>query len=609
MQYENVSPKKLLNSVKKTQEYSLIKKATEHAEKELTGKKLSNCLNTAYTINSLAIRGNIISATLLHETKLNQEEIKKEFNEDTKKLVESIRKIKKIESQYKNFDSKTLSKIILATTKDARTIIIILASKLAELRNAKKEEKHKAKIVQEVYLPISQKLGLNEIKWELEDLAFKLLQKKEYDKIKYKLKKKKTEREKELKKIIKEIKKTLKKEKIKAEVIGRTKNFVGIHNKMKRKKCGLEDLHDLIAVRIICNTIKECYIILGIIHSLYEPLLNSFDDYIANPKENNYKSIHTDLKTKDKQVFEAQIRTWEMNAEAEEGLPAHWTYKQIKKDTEFDGKLIWAKQLIEWNKKNKTKNVLDTIKIGFEEKKIFTLTPKADIIELLPKSTPIDFAYSIHSAVGNKCSKAKVNGKIVPLDYPLENGDIIEIIISPKQHPKRQWLTIAKTTKAKAKIRQALEITGQEKKRKKTIKTIPIKMTHSIRISKCCNPLPEDKIAALKTTKRKIAIHKENCRNILRENPKKIIPISWEMIGKKELTAEIKIEAKEKVNLLKDILDAIVLLKGKVIATETKVENKKVISKFTIQAKKPQAISRIIEKIKKIEGIKTVKRS
>jgi len=606
MEYENASRKKLMALVKKAPEIELIKKALDKSENNLSGKQYSNALNTAFILSPLLMRGNIISAALLYETKISEETIKKEFNEDTMKLIVSMRKIKKIESQQKNFSSETLSKIILATTKDVRTIILALATKLSELRNTKEDEKKLARIVKEVYLPISQKLGLNEIKWELEDLSFKILQREEYTKIKNEMKKKKKKRDKDLKKIEKEIKKALKKEKINAKVVGRAKNFYGIYNKMKKKKCKVNELHDLLAVRVICNTIKECYIILGLIHSMYEPLLNAFDDYIANPKENNYRSIHTDLKTETGKRFEAQIRTWEMNTEAEEGLPAHWSYKQIKKDREFDGKLSWAKQLIEWNKKHKPKDVFNIIQLGFEDKKIFTLTPKADIIELPPKATPIDFAYAIHSNIGNQCDKAKVNEKIVPLNHELENGDIVEIITSKKQFPKRQWLTIARTARAKARIRQALEITGKERKTKNPEKQIAKKQIHSIRISKCCNPLPGDKITGMKTTKRKITIHKESCRNVLRENPKKLIPINWEMIGKKELTAEIKIETTEKINLLNTILDAIVSLKGKVISTEAKMENKKVSSKFVIQVKNPQTITKIIEKIEKIDGVKQV---
>lgn len=610
MHYESVTPKKMLSSVRKAPNLPLIKEALALVRQKLNGKQFSYAVDTAYTVAPLVTRGNMISATLLYETKLSGENIEKEFNEDTRKLVESMRKIKKIESQHKNFSTKILSKIILATTKDIRTIIIALASKVTELKSAKKEDKQTAKIVKEVYLPISQKLGLDEIRWELEDLSFKILQRGEYQKIKNLLKRKKNERESDLRKIMKEVKKALKKEKINAKVIGRTKNFYAIYNKIQKKNLKITDLHDLIAIRVICNTIKECYIILGIIHSMYEPLLNCFDDYIANPKENNYRSIHTDVKTKEGKVFEAQVRTWEMNAEAEEGLPAHWTYKEIGKDKEFDGKLTWAKQLIEWNKKHKPKDVLGAIQVGFEEKKIFTLTPKADIIGLPLKSTPIDFAYAIHSAVGNRCEKVKVNDKIVPLDYELENGDIIEIITSKKQVPKRHWINIARTAKAKSRIKQALEIVDSGRERKTKIgKKMPRKLVHLIRISKCCNPLPGDKITAIKTTKRKITVHKDNCRNVLRENPKKLIPINWEMIGKKELAAEIRIESTEKVNLLKEILDSIVSLKGKVISTQAKMENTRVSSKFVIKTKNPQTIGKIIEKIRKIEGVRHVSRA
>ncbi|MFH1663267.1 MAG: TGS domain-containing protein [archaeon] len=605
MKYKNVSANDLFKSLKKDTDLLTIKKATELAKNHLEGKQLSNALNTAFTLVSLGLKENTISAALLWETGLKEEEILKELNEDAQKLVMETRKIKKIESQNKNFSPETLSKIILATTKDIRTIIIILSAKLAELRNTKSNEEL-AKNVMEVYCPISQKLGLEEINWELEDLSFRIIEPKAYNAIKNAMKKTRKERDSELKKIVEEIRKKLKKEGINANIIGRTKNFYGIYKKMKKKKCRLKDLRDLTAVRIICNTIKECYLILGFIHSMHEPLLGSFDDYIASPKKNNYRSIHTDLKTADGKVFEAQIRTMQMHIEAEEGMPAHWAYKELKKDKEFDGKLTWARELIEWQRKNKKEKMFETFNLSFEEKKIFTLTPKDKIIELPLNSTPLDFAYAIHSSLGNSCEKAKVNGKLVKLDHKLENGDLVEIITSKKQFPKKQWLSIVKSQKAKARIMNFLkiEVTKTKKIPEKTGK----KIIDSIKIAKCCSPISGDKIFAIKTTKRKLIVHRETCPNLLRENKKKIIPLNWGMVGKTETSTEIKIEAIEKINLLTDILDAIASMKAKAVSTEAKVENKNISCKFTLQAKKPETITKIIEKIKGIDGVKEVSR-
>jgi len=607
MKYENVSEEKFLKSLKKSQEIGLIKKAVKVCEKELAQKDFVSLLNTANLLSSLGLKDASISAVMLFETKMDSEEIKKEFTEETKNLVDSIRKIRKIENQRKNFDAETLSKIILATTQDVRTTIMVLALKLSKLRSAKKEDKELANLVKDIFLPISQKLGLEEVAWELEDLSFKILEQEKYLKMKNIIKRNRNDRENDLKKIENEIKKTLKKENINAKVIGRVKNLFGIYKKMKRKKCKLKDVHDLIAIRIICDTVKECYIILGIIHAMYESLLNSFDDYIASPKKNNYRSIHTDLKTADGKVFETQIRTWEMHAEAEEGTPAHWLYKDIKKNKEFDSELTWAKQLIEWSRKSKSKKIIESLKLRFEEKKIFVLTPNSDIIELVPGATPLDFAYAIHPSIGNTCEKTLVNGKIVSLDYELDNGDVVEIITSKKQVPKSQWLTIVKTNKAKSKIRQFLKI-KKEKKSKKEPQKILKKIINSIKISKCCNPIPGDKIFAIKTTKRKLTIHRENCENLKREDQKKVIPINWGMIGKRELSAEIKIKAKERINLLTEILDVIALMKGRVISTDAKVEKGSISCNFVLQTKKPEIIRKIVEKIRKIDGIKEVNR-
>ncbi len=607
MKYKNVSQEEFLKSLKKSFEIGLIKKAVKVSEKELNKENFTCLLNTAHLLNSLGLKDASISAVLLFETKMNQEEIKKEFTEETKNLVESIRKIRKIENQKKNFDAETLSKIILATTQDVRTTIMVLALKLAKMRRSKKDDKELAKLVKAVFLPISQKIGLEEVAWELEDLSFKILEQENYQKMKNILKRNRNDRENDLKKIENEIKKTLKKENINAKVIGRVKNLYGIHKKMKRKKCKLKGVHDLIAIRIICDTVKECYIILGILHAMYESLLNSFDDYIATPKKNNYRSIHTDLKTADGRVFEAQIRTWKMHAEAEEGTPAHWLYKDIKKDKEFDSELTWARQLIKWSRKSKSKKILESLKLRFEEKKIFVLTPNSDIIELVPGATPLDFAYAIHPNIGNTCEKTLVNGKIVSLDYELDNGDVVEIITSKKQVPKSQWLTIVKTNKAKTRIRQFLKI-KKEKKTKKEPKKISKKIIESIKISRCCNPIPGDKIYAIKTTKRKLTVHMENCKNLKREDQKKVIPINWEMIGKRELSAEIKIKAKERINLLTEILDVIASMKGKVISTDAKVEKENISCNFVLQTKKPEKIRKIVEKIRKIDGVKEVNR-
>ncbi|MBU1120522.1 RelA/SpoT family protein, partial [Candidatus Micrarchaeota archaeon] len=451
---------------------SFIQKAFSYAEEVYTEEKrvsgepfIQHSLNTAMIASELGLDEKTVASALLHNVlykgKTTEEELRNGFGDEVADMVIGITKINSIiERNRKKIELEVLSKLILATAKDMRAIFIKLADVLDSLRCIDIfNEKRRNEIAREallLYSPICHKFGLTKCRWEIEDLAFKQLDGKSYSWIKGRIKERREAREEKLNSLLKEVRERLEREGIKVEVNGRTKHFYGIKQKMQKYK--FNDIHDLLAIRIICDSVRDCYAILGIIHSMYEPITDCFDDYIANPKPNNYRSIHTDLR-KGKEVFEAQIRTGEMHNEAEEGSPAHWIYKRYREDKDFDKKITWTRQLMELTKKSKkAREFIDSLNLDFGKNKVFVLTPRGEVTELAEGSTPIDFAFNIHSEIGRTCEKAKVNGKIVPLNYVLENGDEVEIITSKKQVPKRQWLSFVKTSKAISKIRQVLSL-------------------------------------------------------------------------------------------------------------------------------------------------------
>ncbi|MEW6295605.1 MAG: RelA/SpoT family protein [Candidatus Diapherotrites archaeon] len=606
---------------------SIIRKAHGFAErlyageKNLAGQDFSqHLLNTAFIVSELGLYEESVAAALLHNViykgKMNQTELQREFGSGLEELIEGFTKINSLIDKNKNkIDYNTLSKLVLATAKDIRVLIIKIADRLDSLRSIEyleeKEREDAAKETQNIYVPICHKLGLTDIKWELEDLSFKGLDKKNYNKIKELVKEKRPARERKLKNIIKEIEEQLRKQRIRASIIGRVKSFYSIYQKMSKKGKSFDEIYDLLAVRIICNSIKDCYIVLGLIHSTFEPLPDSFDDYIAKPKPNGYQSIHSIVKNNGGQVFEVQIRTREMHSMAEQGTPSHWIYKEEAKDKDFDRKLVWGRQLMEWlHSSGRAKELMDSMRLGFEADKVFVLTPKSEVVELPKNSTPIDFAFAIHSGLGERIVRAKVNQKIVPLNYTLQDGDTVEVIASKKPTAKRNWLNYSVTQKAKSKIMQLLKLEPLAERKKKELK-LPKKMVEAIRISKCCNPLPGNEIIAFQTTKRKISVHKKDCINVagLRKKMNEI-KIDWNYVPEKECQSEIKIRAVDRPDLLIDLLNAIKKFGLKIISTSTSTEpNNEIECSFQIIFRNSKDAEKLIQKIYSIKGVKKIKRS
>lgn len=429
-------------------------------------------LCVAIILADLEMDKETIVAAILHDvvedTVMTLDELKKEFGEEVALLVDGVTKLTQISWSMDKVEiqAENLRKMFLAMAKDIRVILIKLADRLHNMRTLQymtpAKQKEKARETMEIYSPIAHRLGISKIKVELDDLSLKYLEPEAYYDLAEKISLRKDAREAFVKEIVDEVKAHMEEAGIKAKVEGRAKHFFSIYKKMVNQHKTLDQIYDLFAVRIIVDTIKDCYAALGVIHELYKPIPGRFKDYIAMPKPNMYQSLHTTLIGTNGQPFEIQIRTYEMHRTAEYGIAAHWKYKesgsgQVAAGSE-EAKLSWLREILEWQRDmSDNKEFLSLLKSDLDlfSDSVYCFTPTGDVKNLPSGSTPIDFAYSIHSAVGNKMVGAKVNGKLVPIDYVIQNGDRIEILTSQNSKgPSRDWLGLVKSTQAKNKINQ-----------------------------------------------------------------------------------------------------------------------------------------------------------
>ena len=407
-----------------------------------------------------------IAAGLLHDTvedceAVTLEVIEKEFGQDVALLVDGVTKLKRLDFTSKaEQQAESIRKMILAMSKDIRVVLIKLADRTHNMRTLKSQppasQKRIAQETLDIYAPIAHRLGVYKIKQELEDLCLRYLDPEGYQNLINKVGMKRAEREANIKSVMDTLSVKIREMNIQFEIDGRPKHFYSIYRKMVLQHKPFEQIFDLIALRVLVNTVQDCYAVLGIVHTLWKQVPNRFKDYISTPKPNMYQSLHTTVVGENGMPFEVQIRTYEMHRIAEYGIAAHWRYKEGKHVADgLDSKLYWLRQILDWqNDTRDSEEFIKSLKVDLFSEEVFVFTPKGEIIDLPKGATPIDFAYRIHSAVGNKCVGAKINGRIVTLDTPLNTGDFVEIITQQNSKgPSRDWMKIVKTSQAKAKIR------------------------------------------------------------------------------------------------------------------------------------------------------------
>jgi GTP pyrophosphokinase len=597
-------------------------------------------IEVAYILAELKMDIRTIAAGLLHDTiedtRLTVSDIESAFGKEIALLVEGVSKIRWLHRHSSHEDkAENLRKMLLAMAEDIRVILIKLADRLHNMRTLEylplDNQKKTALETLEIYAPLAHRLGMGRIKWELEDLAFSYLHPAIYREISGLVAAKREERERYIDNIRKMLKEEFDREGIVADIKGRPKHFYSIYQKMTSQHKSFDEIYDLIGIRIITEEIKDCYGALGIVHTKWKPVPGRFKDYIATPKTNMYQSIHTTVIGPNNKPMEVQIRTKGMDIVAEEGIAAHWHYKEGSKYTEkYDSKLVWLKRVIEWQQElTDPREFMENLKLDLFSDEVFVFTPKGQIKSLPKGATPIDFAYSIHTDIGDHCFGAKVNGKMVPLDYNIKNGDIIEIITSPKAHPTRDWLRLVKTPKARSKIRSWIKAQEEEqglvqskediqhrkpqqpqlqvKAKRTTTGKIIISGEKNLafHLAKCCGPIPGDEIAGY-VTKGGVTIHRKNCTNLIANaiSQARIVKANWGNDETSTYEANITARAFDRKNLLKDML-AVIITSNTIIneAWAKSVDNGMARCEFTVLIKDKKHLDEIIHQLEKVRGV------
>ncbi|MBQ8920166.1 MAG: bifunctional (p)ppGpp synthetase/guanosine-3',5'-bis(diphosphate) 3'-pyrophosphohydrolase, partial [Acidaminococcaceae bacterium] len=467
-----------LQSYLDEKQIAFVKKAYEFAAKMHADQKrrsgepyIIHPTQVAYILAQMKMDEETLAAAFLHDvvedTGTSLQELKELFGAKVAMLVDGVTKLGKIE--YISKEERQIEnyrKMFLAMAQDIRVVIIKLADRLHNMRTMKYMPVHKQQSISketlEIYAPLANRLGIYTIKWELEDMAFRYRDPEVYYNLVEQVKTKRKEREAMINDAMETMRQELDKVNIKCEIQGRPKNFYSIYKKMMRDHKELNEIYDLLAIRVLVDTVKDCYGTLGIVHGLWRPIPGRFKDYVAVPKSNMYQSLHTTVAFTNGQPLEIQIRTFEMHRISEYGIAAHWRYKESGGSSPATGatksyaaKLSWLRQLLEWhNDMSDSKDFVNTVKMDVFADEVFVFTPRGDVIDLPVGSVPIDFAYRIHTDVGNRCIGAKVNGRIVPLDYKLSNGDIVEVITSKQASgPSRDWINIAGSSDTRNKIK------------------------------------------------------------------------------------------------------------------------------------------------------------
>jgi len=462
----------MIETYTKNPDVELLEKAYQfayRAHKDYLRKSgvpyIEHCLETAKILTELRMDVVMVAASLLHDVVedggISIDEVKETFGQEIGQLVDGVTTISELKFQSQaEKQAENFRKMIFSMAQDLRVIMIKFADRLHNMRTIEYLPQKKAERIaletREVYAPLAHRFGIARIKWELEDLSLKVLDPPAYKELETKVADRREEREQVIRRVVAPIKKELLKNGIQAEVEGRAKALYSIYRKMKNRYKSFEEIYDLLAIRVIVKKVDECYFALGVVHTLFTPVHDRFKDFIATPKLNMYQSLHTTVIGPDGKMVEIQVRTETMHRVAEIGIAAHWKYKEGRKsDDELDRYSAWLREMIDWQKETMDpEEYLDILKTDLFISEVFVFTPKGDLFKMPIGSTPVDFAFAIHTDIGLHCIGAKVNGRIVPLNTKLKSGDLVEIITSTKQSPHQDWITFVKTSKAKSKIKK-----------------------------------------------------------------------------------------------------------------------------------------------------------
>ncbi len=629
----------------------LIERAYAYAAKAHAGQMrlsgepfVSHCIKTAETLASLRLDSTTIAAGLLHDvledTANTKAELEAEFGEEVARLVEGVTQIGRIKfTSSEEHQAENIRRMLIAMAKDIRIILIKLADRLHNMQTLKYLPKEKIKSIStetlQIYAPLAHRLGIAKIRSELEDLSLHYLQPEVYYDLVERVAAKKAQREEEIQKLCHMLQVELKKAGIKAEVTGRPKHFYSIYRKMVDQRKDFDEIYDLRALRVITTSLRECYGALGIVHTLWTPVPGRFKDYIAMPKMNMYQSLHTTVLGTKGERTEIQIRTRDMHRIAENGIAAHWLYKTpIEAGERFDERLVWLRQLLEWLQDLKDpKEFMESLKLDLFSSEVYVFTPKGKVVELTAGSTPVDFAYAIHTDIGNSCRAAKVNGRMVSLKYRLKQGDVVEIMTSKKQTPRRDWLDFVQTSRARTKIRHWLKVHEESQLEKEKEEEPPktqkqpeaqrkphVRETPDIGVSgvanmlvryaKCCNPLPGDKIVGYITRSRGLSVHREGCPNVLNDDPARLLSVHWGEKVQATYPAGVRVKGTDRPNFLADILASIRELNVNIAAANAySRKDSTAVCDFLIEVNDQSQLNSIIYAIRKVDGVYSVKRS
>ncbi len=685
----------------------LIRKAYEFSDRAHEGQKrqsgepfIEHCLEVAFMLAELHMDSTTIAAGLVHDvvedTSYTLEDIRREFGDEVAEMVDGVTKIGAVHfNSFEEQQTEYFRKMLLSMAKDIRVILIKLADRMHNMRTLEHLPPEKqiriAKETRDVYCPLAHRLGINKAKIELEDLSFKYLEPEVYQDLAEKIKEKREERESYIHEVVTPIKESLGKDSIVGTVSGRAKHLDSVYRKIQVRKVPFEEIYDLFAIRVIVNTERECYHTLGIIHAMWKPVAGRFHDYIANPKPNGYRSLHTTVIGPRNKMVEIQIRTHQMHHIAENGIAAHWLYKEGRQQMSRDDRqMIWLRDVLEWQKDmTNPSEFIEYLKMDLYSEDIFVFTPNGKLIHLPRGATPLDFAFQIHTQVGIHCSGAKINGRLQPLSTHLKSGDEVEIITNPNRTPSHDWLKLVKTPSARTRIKRWLKQVGFEQSValgreivQRKLKEIHLKLPpeeqlqeyaeqldrktvdelfaaigngslaarailnliqpevkkdetgfvgkviDKIRGSKgikvqgldnmmfrfagCCQPVPGDEIVGFITRGRGVTIHQHDCPlaiEIGNQYPERKIAVSWDTGKDQSFVVQLVMIVEDRRNMLRDVTEAIADSNTNVRGAEMYSHDTTAEGKFVVEVTNLSHLNRIIDKVKKVKGVISVRRA